>query len=392
MYPRSKRSHSFFSFFFFFSLSLSLSLSFGKHSCPLQQQHQLAARALRRFFYLFSFPVFFPPRRRPRSPSPPWRQQRQQLPQHRRAAFSAASLDDGLNLDQGSPRQIRKGEALARRSELRLREGRALGPVPSHREDGCEPGEARGVPVRVFEFFGFMKFHSRGRRKVSHASNDEKKKKSSGTSPSRPTRSTASPASRASPGSARSLWAETCCGAWPESRWPRAAWRSSGSRTTRLTSSWVFLTFVFFLPLLPLLSLSRPHTLTQTKLPALSLSLSHQAGAEKLPKLRVLLASNNKITSWSEVERLSHSQHSRTCCSPATRWPRNTGIAALLWSTDSRCCGGCPGSRRSTGWRLGRRRGRRSLRRQKGQKVLSAAAPEIEKKAVSGLAVFDFAL
>lgn len=30
-----------------------------------------------------------------------------------------------------------------------------------------------------------------------------------------------------------------------------------------------------------------------------------QAGADKLPRLRVLLASNNRITAWAEVERLA---------------------------------------------------------------------------------------
>jgi hypothetical protein len=54
-----------------------------------------------------------------------------------------------------------------------------------------------------------------------------------------------------------------------------------------------------FLPRSLSLSLSLPQALDEK-----STNLS-QAGAEKLPKLRVLLASNNKITSWAEVERLS---------------------------------------------------------------------------------------
>ena len=57
------------------------------------------------------------------------------------------------------------------------------------------------------------------------------------------------------------------------------------------------------------LSLSRPSGPSRPRRsigapPPLSLPL-FQAGAEKLPKLRVLLASNNRITSWAEVERLA---------------------------------------------------------------------------------------
>ena len=64
-----------------------------------------------------------------------------------------------------------------------------------------------------------------------------------------------------------------------------------------------FLPLFFSLSLSPSLSPVRASPRNQSE--NISFLSKSQAGAEKLPRLRVLLASNNRITSWAEVERLA---------------------------------------------------------------------------------------
>ena len=143
-------------FHFFVSLFLSLSSFSGKHharSRSNSSSHRLAARARRRFFFHF---VAFPGEGGlglRRCYGGDGRNSCCRAFAAGSATF-AAGLDDGLDLDQGSPRQIRKGQVSAPKVELGHRKSGAVGPVPADREVGREPGEARGLQVR-FSFFFF---------------------------------------------------------------------------------------------------------------------------------------------------------------------------------------------------------------------------------------------
>ena len=222
-------------------------------------------------------------------------------------AARAAGLDHGLDLDQGGPGEVRKEQrSLSLRCQLHCGESGALGPVPPDREDGREPGEAGGVPVSFFDLFFLKK--KRKKTEGEKSQETEKKKKTLSFFLRHLSLSTNS-IDRISGlyglsklqilslgrNLLRSLaGVEVVAGTLEE------LWVSYNS-LDKLVSFFLFFPFLLFHSLS--LSLS-PHDLGKTPH-----HLLLQAGAEKLPRLRVLLASNNKITSWAEVERLSSLPH-----------------------------------------------------------------------------------